>query len=214
MAKLVYTFCLLCIDQNPTLDIGKSFQIQVHQSRHQEWKETKKSLNSWNTVFLSRISWPLGVVLPGSRRLLCKGPWARVHGWGSGWPVSATLMGCHPIVPSVMHMGGSGTRVSLHPRITGKSPLIGLVQSEGTISGQWVRVRISKVPRQAAARVQGEVLRWRKVGHLNKALPSAALTKVPQLDQRWSQAKTLEEGEEVAEPVGALRADRFLAFCA
>lgn len=86
LAKLEYTFCLLCINQNLTLYIGKSFHIQVHQSRHQEWKKTKKILKSWCTAFLSQVGWPLGVVLPRSRRrgLLCKGPRARVHGRWSG----------------------------------------------------------------------------------------------------------------------------------
>lgn len=137
LAKLGYTFCLLCIDQNPTLYIGTSFQNQVHQSNHQEWKETKKFLNSWSTAFPSQVGWPLGVVLPGSRRrrMLCKGPGARVLGWWLGWSVSAMLMGCHPIVPSEMYMVGPvrGTRVSVCPRITDKSPWMSLVQSRQNI---------------------------------------------------------------------------------
>lgn len=98
LAKLGYTFCLSCIDQNPTLYIGKSFQTQVHQSRHQEWKETKKFLKSWSTALPSKLGCPLGVVPPRSRRkgLLCKCPWAKVREWWSGWPVTATLMGFVP----------------------------------------------------------------------------------------------------------------------
>lgn len=68
--------------KNLTSYIGKSFQTQVHQSGHQEWKKTKKFLSSWSTAFLLQVVWPLGVVLSGcrSRSWLRKGPWARVYG--------------------------------------------------------------------------------------------------------------------------------------
>ena len=69
-------------------------------------------------------------------------------------------MGCHPTVPNEKCVAGSvmGTRISLSPGITGKSLVMGQVQSQARKSGQQVRVRISEVKRQAAVRTQGKGL--------------------------------------------------------
>lgn len=137
LAKLGYTFCLLCIDQTPTLYIGTSFQNQVHQSNHQEWKETKKFLNSWSTAFPSQVGWPLGVVLTREQ----EEEDAMQRAWSqSPWVMARLISQCHAHgVPSycaqwdVYGRTVRGTRVSVCPRITDKSPWMSLVQSRQNI---------------------------------------------------------------------------------